>query len=278
MTERVYSRSVSQLKTYSKCPEQYRLQRMVRPRLPERPASWLAGGTAFQDAADEWEKTERRYDLAAMTEEYYWREIDKLKEKQPDLKNYWMKPPSTKTVERDIELRLKAALEKWVPNYLRYAEEAEWEIWRDPFNELALEVECTWKFPSSVPVLLGIDRILYWPDKNICTIEDIKTGNREESFRQLGLYIFAANRIFEEYLPAPIEHARYWYAKDGEVSEWESAARWTEEYLDAEYSALDRGISNKVFIASPSNDNCGLCGVQPWCRLKGYLQEHEDLK
>lgn len=276
MAERKYNRSVSQLKTYSKCAEQFRLQRMVRPRLPSRPASWLAGGTAFQAAADDWEKTERRYDLAEMVREYYWQAIDKLKEEQPDL-SYWMKPPRSK-VEKDIENRLESAITKWVPNYLRYAEEATWEIWNDPFGDMALEVECTWEFPSGVSVLLGIDRILYWPETGICTIEDIKTGNREESFRQIGLYIFVANKLFADDLPAPIEHARYWYAKDGAVSEWESATRWTEEYLDAEYSALDRGIQNKVFIASPSNDNCGLCGVQPWCRLKGYLAENEDLK
>lgn len=272
---RRYNRSVSQLKSYSRCGEQFRLERMLRPRLPKRPASWLAGGIAFQSAADDWEKTERRYDLAGMVEEYYWREIDKLKTEQPDL-SLWMKPPRS-TVEKDIQNRLKRAQESWVPNYLRYAEEAEWEIWHDPFGELALEVECTYELPSGVSVLLGIDRILYWPTTGKCTVEDIKTGNREESFRQIGLYIFVANKLFADDLPAPIEHARYWYAKDGAVSEWETRDRWTDEYLDAEYSSLDRGIQNRVFLSNPG-DHCGLCPVQPWCRLKGYLAEHEDLK
>lgn len=272
---RKYSRSVSQLKSYSKCGEQFMLERFVRPRLPRRPASWLAGGIAFQSAADDWEKTERRYDLGAMVEEYYWREIDKLKEEQPDLA-LWIKPPRS-TVEKDIENRLNRALTKWTPNYIRYAEEAEWEIWQDPFGEMALEVECTYEFPSGVSVLLGIDRIYYWPSTGKCTIEDIKTGNREDSFRQIGLYVFVANKLFADDLPAPIEHARYWYASDGGVSDWESRDRWTEEYLDAEYSALDRGVQNKVFVANPG-DHCGLCGVQPWCRLKGYLQLHEDLR
>lgn len=275
MTERKYSRSVSQLKSYSRCSEAFRLERMVRPRLPRRPASWLAGGTAFQDAADDWEKTERRYDLAEMVKEYYWREIDKLKEEQPDL-SYWIKPPRS-TVEKDIENRLNSAVEKWVPNYLRYAEEGEWEIWRDPFGDLALEVGCTWEFPGGVTINLGIDRILYWPEKDICTIEDIKTGNREKDCRQLGLYGFVANKIFADDLPRPIEHMRYWYAKDGAVGDWESTNRWTEAYLDAEYSALNRGIQNKVFVANPG-DQCGICGVEPWCRLNGWLQENELLK
>lgn len=272
--QRKYNRSVSQLKSYSRCPEAYRLERMVRPRLPRRPASWHAGGTAFQAAADEWETTGRRYDLAEMVREGYWREIDRLKEEQPDQK-LWMKPPRS-TIEKDIENRLKSALEKWVPNYLRYAEEAEWEIWTTPFNEPALEVECTYEFPSGVSVLLGIDRILYWPSTNICTVEDIKTGNREKDQRQLGLYIFVANKLFGDELPAPIEHARYWYAKDGGVSDWESSKRWTEEYLDAEYAALDRGIANRVFIANPG-DQCGICSVEPWCRLNGWLKENESL-
>ncbi|WP_073837481.1 PD-(D/E)XK nuclease family protein [Micromonospora sp. CB01531] len=274
---RRYTRSFSQLSQYAKCSEEFRLNRMVRPRLPSRPASWLAGGIAIQSAADDWERTGRKYDLAGMFEEYYWREIDRLKEEQPDL-SYWMKPPRTKTVEKDIENRLNRGLESWVGNYLRYAEEGEWEIWNDPFGDPAIEVECTWTFPSGVSINMAIDRILYWPKADICTIEDLKSGNRVDDPRQLGLYLFVANRLFEDHLPAPIQHARFWYFKDGVAGEWETDHRWTEEYLDAEYSALDRGIQNRVFIASPSSDNCGLCGVKEWCRLKGYLREDEDLK
>lgn len=276
MTEkRRYSRSVSQLKNYSRCPEAFRLERIVRPRLPARPASWFVGGTAFQSAADDWEKSGRTSDFPGDFTRYYLAGIDELKERQPDLK-MWLKPPRS-TVEKDIENRMKAGLEKWIPNYLRYAETGDWEIWTTPLGDLALEVEFTHEFPNGVVINGGIDRMLWWPKEEMVTIEDIKTGNREKDFRQLGLYGFVANYIFGDDLSRPIDDLRYFYAKDGEVSPWEGMSRWTEDYLSTEYGALDTGISNGVFIANPG-DHCDMCGVQPWCRLKGYLQEGEALR
>lgn len=274
MGERKYSRSVSQLKKYSRCGEQYRLERMVRPRLPSRPASWLAGGIAFQSAADEWEIEGRNFDLAERVEMHYWDQIDRLKQEQPDLE-LWIKPPRS-TVENDIKNRLKSAKTTWVENYLRYAE-LDWEIWKTPFNEPALEVEFTYTFPNGVTVNGGIDRMVWWPKEDLLVIEDIKTGNREKDFRQLGLYGFVANKLFADDILRPIDNLRYWYAKDGGASEWENTWRWTEDYLAAEYGALDTGIQNKVFVANPG-DHCGLCGVKEYCRLMGYLKEGEELR
>jgi len=274
MTEETkrYTRSFSQLKSYSRCPEAFRLERMVRPRLPSRPASWLVGGTSFQTAVDDWERAGRSYGEQKIAEEFeriYRERIEELRQRQPDM-GMWLKPPRTKTVESDIENRLNRGLTSWIPNYVQYAIEAEWEIWEDPFGDLALEVEFEWEFPNGVVVRGGIDRLLWWPKQQVVTIEDLKTGNRENDYRQPGLYGFVANRLFADDLPQPIEELRYWYAKDGVPSEWESISRYTEEYLTAEYGALDRGVEARVFVANPG-DHCTLCGVQPYCRLKGHL-------
>lgn len=43
-------RSFSQLETYARCPEQYRLQRLVG--IPEHPSIWLSAGTAMHSACD----------------------------------------------------------------------------------------------------------------------------------------------------------------------------------------------------------------------------------
>ncbi|MFC6021534.1 PD-(D/E)XK nuclease family protein [Plantactinospora solaniradicis] len=274
--KRRYTRSVSQLKGYSRCGEAFRLERMVRPRLPARPASWLIGGTAFQTAVDAWEIAGRSYGEEKIKDdfsEHYWAGIAELKERQPDL-DQWIKPPRTKTVDTDIANRLNRGLTSWIPNYLQYAEREDWEIWTDPFGDLAIEVEFEWTFGNGVTIKGSIDRMLWWPRSEKVSIEDIKTGNRETDYRQPGLYGFVANRLFVEDLPNPISHARYWYAKDGVCSDWEPIDRYTEEYLAGEYGALDRGIEHRVFVANPG-DHCDLCGVRPYCRLKGFKTEGE---
>lgn len=267
--ERKYTRSFSQLSTYSRCSEQFRLERLVRPRLPKRPASWLIAGTCFQSAVDNWEISGRTSDPFKDFTDLYIAGIEELKIEQPDW-GMWMKPPRTKTVEADIENRMKAGLEKWIPNYLRYAEEAEWEIWRTPFNDPAFEVELEWTFDNGVTVKLAIDRVLYWPEAGIISLEDLKSGNRIESGAQLHLYLYVFSKVFADELEGPVKYARFWYAKDGGVSEWYTPLKDAERKLTDFYGALDRGIQNKVFIPNPG-DHCGLCPVKEYCREKGWL-------
>jgi putative RecB family exonuclease len=278
MEERRYTRSLSQLKQYSKCSEAFRLQRMVRPRLPSRPASWLAGGLAFHDATEEYERARFEGETwvptqlgTRFTELYDWH-IDSLKQEQPDL-DLWLKPPRS-TVEKDITNRLKSGVEKWIPNYLEYTKQP-WKIFELPDGSPALEVQFEIKL-GEVKVTGSIDRVLEWED-GACSVEDLKTGNREERFDQLGLYAYVLNSLREDFfLDSDIDQGRYFYAKDGQWSDWKPMARYTEKYLTDIYTALDRGIQNRVFLPNPGD--CEICAVRPWCRELGWLGEGESYK
>lgn len=280
MEERRYTRSISQLKNYSHCSEQFRLQRMVRPRLPSRPASWLAGGTAFHDATEEYERRRfegARWDPGELVEYFearYWVKIEELKQEQPDL-DLWLKPPRSK-IDTDIKNRLARGVENWIPNYLAYTTQP-WRIYELPDGSPALEVEFEITL-GDVKVTGSIDRILEWDDgSDAYTIEDLKTGNREERFDQLGLYAYVCRLLREDlFLPSDIDMGRYFYAKDGAWSEWKPMARYTEQYLTDIYTALDRGIQNRVFLPNPGD--CEICPVRPWCRELGWLKEGESYK
>lgn len=271
-----YTRSYSQLSSYAQCSEAYRLERIARPRPPKRPASWLIGGTAFQAAVDNWEISGRTSDIRKDFVDLYIAGIEELKQEQPDF-DLWLKPPRTKTVEADIENRMKAGLKTWIPHYEAYAETAEWEIWQTPFNEPAFEIQLDWTFDNGTTVKLAIDRVSWWPKQRILSLEDIKTGNRQKSNAQLLLYLYVFSKVFGDELEGPVEYARFWYSKDGVASEWCKAPADNGQRLAEVYGTLDRGIENRVFIPNPG-DHCGLCAVRPWCRSEGWLKEGEPLK
>lgn len=258
---RRYYRSASQLKTYADCSERYRLERIVRPRLPSRPASWLALGTAAHDTLYAWEQSGREIDPHKHFDELYDSAIEELKEQQPDLR-YWMKPPRTKTVEKDIESR-KALGVKQIENYIIDAEVGDWEPWMLPDGPPAVEVGFEVEF-GPVLVVGYIDIIKYFPLSDEYVVSDYKTGNRENGFSQIGLYGYAVRKLFG----LPIDKGEYFYLKDG-VSVMTSVKRYDDKLLGDIYGALDRGIADSVFIPNPHD--CGMCGVLDWCREKGTL-------
>lgn len=266
MSEKRHTRSVSQWKSYSRCPEAFRLERMVSPRPPEAPAAWTALGSAFHEAYEAWELDSRRVPLATFFDHSYELQIDALKLKQPDF-GQWMKRPNVKTVERDIELYAEIG-RKQAEAYQEHCEIAGWTLFELP-NELpALEVSFEIDF-DGVVVRGTIDSILEWPDGRV-SVRDLKTGNAEEDYRQLGVYRYVAVEQFG----LDLQWGEYYFTKRGVSSEWQDLKRYSRAYLSEAFAELERGISNRVFLPRPSSA-CGMCGVKPWCREKGWRNERD---
>lgn len=264
MSEKQYTRSVSQWKSYSRCPEAFRLERIVRPRLPETPAAWTALGSAFHEAYETWELDDRRVPLATFFEHSYELEVEALKLKQPDL-SQWMKRPNVKTVEQDIKLYAELG-RKQAEAYQEHCEAAGWTLYELPNGLPALEVSFEIDF-GGVVVRGTIDSILEWPDGRV-TVRDLKTGNVEDDYRQLGVYRFVAVEQFG----LDLRWGHYWYTKRGVGSDWKDLTRYTRPYLEEAFAELERGISGRVFLPRPSSQ-CSMCGVKPWCREQGWLDE-----
>jgi CRISPR/Cas system-associated exonuclease Cas4 (RecB family) len=108
----------------------------------------------------------------------------------------------------------------------------------------------------------AIDTLLEWPSGNL-TIRDLKTGNREKSGFQLGVYKYAVRKL----LNVTIDWGEYYYTKDGKSVECD-LRRYTDSYIEDQLIKLDKAIQQEIFLSNPG-DACTFCGVKEYCREVG---------
>lgn len=256
-------RSLSQLSKYSDCSEQYRL--LYVDKLGKfSPAAWLAQGSAFHMAVQGWEESGRsaQFDIGREYALRYDEEIESFKQREPNLKK-WSHSFKT-TTENDIETRRELGL-KQLQTYVDYAEDSGFVI--KDIDDFTLAIEVPFEIEiGGVTVKGAIDQILLLPDG--VEVRDLKTGNREQSHLQLGLYAYAVTKIFGW----PVKKASYFYAKDGKLVTLteKDLSRYSEKYLSDLFTTLEKGIQNNIFIPNPG-DSCLFCPVKDNCREKGVI-------
>lgn len=261
---KTYSRSISQLKSWTKCGEAFYLERFRRADLPVRPAPWTIMGVAVHDAIMEWEKSHRQIDISVLYYELYDRGVEEAWEKQPDEK-YWFLPPMAKYVSNSItNYRARGAEQLEV--YIQEVEYAPWEI---DHIERQFEIDF-----DGVLVRGAVDRVLYFPGMDSYLVEDLKTGTakEEEDYRQLGLYAYVARTLWD----IPVTTGRYWFTKLNRPSPEYDLSRFDKNFWTQTFKDLDAAISYGVFLPSPGS-GCQLCAVRPWCSTQGWLEIGEDL-
>lgn len=254
-------RSVSQLTSWVRCSEGYRLEKIARA--PKRPAAWLAQGIAFHSTAEVWEAS-----LRTITEDdlvmYYLTEYDRIiaesSEREPDLKR-WMTGGRTKTTD-DIERRRERGSDMVVA-YLRYAEQAPERVWPYMGEEVATEVE--FELDLAGLMIKGyIDQILIWPDGRL-TVRDLKTGSkRPDSAFQLGVYALA---VEQDYGTLP-RWGDFYMLKDGKPDSRVDLSLYTRERVTRWFHSMDAAVKAGVFIPNPG-DACRTCAVSDYCPVMG---------
>lgn len=249
-------RSISQLKSFTKCGERFRLERLNRYRVPEAPAPWTALGVAFHDAFQTWEMFDRSVDPVWYFENNYDQLIDEYHEKQPDYQ-FWQIPPPGKSVKNAIK-NYRERGTRMATEYEEVCRSAPWEI---SHIEEEFEIEL-----DGITVKGGIDRILFFPVEEEYVIEDLKTGNikGEEDVRQLGFYAFAAREV----LGIPVNEGRYWFTKVNRGSEFVDLTKYNRLYWEREFRLLDTAVNQQLFLSNPG-DQCNICSVKTWCRTQG---------
>jgi len=263
-TERKYTRSVSQLKSWAQCGEKFYLERIQRRRMPKRPAPWTLMGIAVHDSIMEWEETKHELDIIA----YYYRLYDELAEEawrdQPD-PLYWFLPPNAKYVDKAIKTYRERGAEQ-LRVYIDAFESRPWEI-------LCLEREFEIDL-GGVLVKGTVDRVLYFVDEDWYLVEDLKTGTvkDEADHRQLGFYAFVARELWE----LPVRDGRYWYLKANRPSETYDLSRFDREFWTDQFARLDTAIHLGIYLPNPGS-HCQLCPVRPWCSTQGWLEIGEPL-
>lgn len=261
-------RSYSQLSTYSQCGEQYRLTKLVKPRVVERPALWNTLGTGIHWAFEEAVKKRTYEDMHDDFEIGYedaWNEQIKT---QPDL-SQWLNPYRGTVLEAKETVRAKGHAQidrffEWLqdpehglqPMYDYDEETGEASAWTEVKFELIL---------GRSLVVGSIDLV----EEGYVPI-DYKSGKATGSKpRQLGIYALALKEIFGgDSTTGQFFHTSEDRRATFGRSEHHDLTRYSREYLTDLFEAMEKGVENGVFIPNPG-EACGICGVKDFCREKG---------
>ena len=259
MTKR--HRSFSQFKSFTRCGEQYRLVRTLD--LPKGPSAAMALGSAFHSNYEEWEIGGREWPLAERFSGHYDVKIKQQLEEQPNL-NYWRKTAKVKEVETDIAIREQNGL-LMSESYEEHCANSQWRVFT-----LGTQLGLEYSFDLDLGDFTfrgAIDSLLVWPSGNV-TIRDLKTGVRETSGFQLGVYAYALRRAV---VPVGVQYGEFYYTKDGKSEDY-NLGRYTDIYVEDQLTKLDKMILNEEYLVNPG-PQCYNCDVKDWCREMGHLYD-----
>ncbi|QCX75700.1 PD-(D/E)XK nuclease superfamily protein [Streptomyces sp. YIM 121038] len=247
-------RSPSQAEQYLKCPEQYRLRRVVR--VEPRPAAWSHQGSAFHSAIEAFELGGRK-SSAREVQEVFGREYSRLTKsalnKEPNL-DRWMTagPPGGADIENRYRLGLKQT-----ESYVQWSRGQGPRIWQGADGAPGVELDLAHEI-CGVKVRGIIDQLIVEADGS-ARIRDLKTGSSRSKF-QLETYAVLVRKA----LGVETNGGDWYMAKTGRLSRRVDLSHATEEAVGSAYAELDRGIKAGEFPARPGF-HCRFCDVSHAC-------------
>lgn len=266
-------RSVSQLKQYERCPMSYKLSRIDK--VWQRPAAWLAQGSAVHEAAEAFERSGRTMTLDEaqnVFRESYSTHIGASTEHTPNFE-YWFKSgPYAGSV--DVERRYGIGLgqvEKYLDWYSSHPDEVIW-IAPDgtPGIEIGFDIEL-----DGVPIRGFIDAVIVNPGlagdnddgspSPSLVVRDNKTGNQPGDDFQLAVYAVA---LAEQYgIEAPPD-GDYWMGRSGKPTYPYDLTDWDRKKVSAKFKELDENIRAERFDPLPEASKCAFCDVALACQYR----------
>lgn len=258
------TRSFSQLQTYAKCSEQYRLQKVEH--VPEQMTAWAPQGSAFHTGMEEWEKSGRALtvdeviDLALAD---YDQRIARQREKQPE-DSGWLTGGRTKAKD-DIARRRDRVVEH-VKGYVAYSLDHEHEFRPAELPDGRPAVEVPWTITLNGVTVVGYtDLVLWWPERNMLTIRDLKTGNKlPDGPEQLAVYGIA----WEHYFGDRIEYGDYFMCKNNAPTQPYYLGDYPEPVIGAWFEMMHRAERSGIYLPNRS-DACRVCTVAAYCSAGG---------
>ena len=254
-------RSVSQYNTYQRCPYAYKLARIDG--VWQRPAAWLAQGSAVHESAEAWERSFREMSLPEAQDvfrESYAIHINNACEITPELNSWFASGPYRG--EQDIERRYEIGLQH-VENYISYYQENPADvIWIDPRTgdpgiELGFDIVL-----DGVLVRGFIDAVIKSGDDII--IRDLKTGNKPGDEFQLATYAVGLNEMYN----VQANKLDYFMTKQGYPTDNYDINDWGKDKVTDMFKELENNISQGLFPANPSKSVCNFCDVSDSCEYR----------
>ena len=256
-------RSVSQLNSYTRCPQAYKLGRIDK--VWSRPAAWLPQGTAFHAVAEQYElkmaegspmSLEAAKDLFRTT---YSEGISELADLTPNFEWWFWSGPYNG--ERDIERRFQIGLEQ-VEKFVAWRADPGQEIWVTPDGTPAIEL--AFKIELDGILVRGfIDAVVVVNGE--LRVRDYKTGNSPGDDFQLGVYALAIDMLYGQ---RPLTGDYFMAGKKGKPAKATvhyDLSHWTREAVTERFHEVEARIQAGDFEPDPEPSKCGFCDVNLSC-------------
>jgi len=253
----VEHRSVSQIKLYERCPQAYKLSRIDK--VWQRPAAWLAQGSAVHEAAEAYERSGRTMtveDAQEVFRESYASHIGEACEVTPNFQAWFASGPYHG--ELDIERRFQIGLDQVVKYIDWYNSHPTEVIWIAPDGTPGIELGFDINL-DGVPIRGFIDAVI--SSQGVTVVRDNKTGNHPGDDFQLAVYAIA---LAESYGTRPL-WGDYWMGRTGKPTLPLMLNEWTREKVSAKFRELEDNIQAGNFEATPEASKCRFCDVAWAC-------------
>lgn len=255
--------SYSAIDSLATCGERFRLERVAR--VPQEPAWWFIGGTAFH-AASEWIDRKEWTDPDAAWAAAFGKLVEDVKiTVDGDLSKVRAGGRASKEwPNRENEDWWNAKGPEMLRAYKAHTErlaEEGWRLYEYAGGNEAVELQFMMEI-GDVLVKGAIDRVYVNPDGEL-VITDLKAGSRQpESGMQLGVYAVALERLTGL---RPII-GNYYMARKGEATEPVSLLHYTYDTVAGVFKTAKRMIEAEIFLPHVSN-LCASCGVRKYCTV-----------
>lgn len=259
--------SYSQISTYLKCGEAYRLEKILHA--PSAPAWALAGGSAVHSGTEEWDNElmatgTAREDFDVLWAHHFAEQIEDTEKRNDIPREEWRASGRKSKDWPDKEN------EEWWnhhgPTFLRawstFRMMVPWEIWTAPDGRPGIEIDFTISI-GGVLVKGAIDRIMQTREGQILPV-DLKSGQAPDSYLQLGTYA----KAMRDHMGVDPELGTYWMARTGSTTELHPMAKYSDAYLELLYVGARKGIEDGRFLPKESRD-CSWCSVRESCFAYG---------
>lgn len=225
----------------------------------QRPAAWLAQGSAVHEAAEAHEKSARSLTLNEAQDvfrESYANHINEACEITPNFDAWFASGPYRG--EQDIERRYGIGLGQ-VESYLNWYEDNPDEvIWIAPDGtpgiELGFDIDL-----DGVPVRGYIDAVI---DCGDVIVRDNKTGNKPGDSFQLATYAIALAETYG--IDRPLI-GDYWMGRTGKPTKPYDLTDWPRERVSEAFRELEDNIQAGDYPPLPDASKCRFCDVSWAC-------------
>lgn len=266
--------SYSGLNSYTTCGYRYWVERLVGKK---GDPSWaLLGGSAIHEMTADYDQAlkprefeayledQLKYQVAAGVDEDQISATGRASKEWPDKRNkaWWL---ANGPVMFNKWVNWSQAC-PWQALILTNPDDADpivRETWGSEQIELAIEFEVSGYIGDNY-IKAYVDRAYVLPSGEPVVL-DIKTGtSKPVDALQLGIYA----ALMEKTIGVRPQYGYFWMAESGGTLEPVNLDRYTEDYLDSQFSAQMRGLKAGVFLPHVTA-MCSACGVRKFCPAVG---------